>query len=182
MARLKEAQRDKSAGSTEHRKARRLGQFLESKIMNKITKIAAIALLTITAGTTLTACGSGKQDSSKQDTKLFAPKEPDYDKSLTLEKIKDSVIGDPKTNETTDLTGKVFKIKVDHIGKSEEGGIKGIVPVDTIKDENGDNIFSIIPNDQGNIKAKAGDTAYLKITHQTSLVGLVILNVDEVTK
>lgn len=68
---------------------------------------------------------------------------------MTLQKIKDSVIGDPKTNQTTDLTGKVFKIKVDHIGKSEESGIKGIVPVDTFKDEKGENIFSIIPENQG---------------------------------
>lgn len=146
--------------------------------MNKLTKIAAITLLTITAGTTLTACGS----SSNGTQKTQQTSEPKYDKSLTLQKIKDSVIGDPKTNETTDLTGKVFKIKVDHIGKSEESGIKGIVPVTDIKDENGENIFSIIPENQGNIKAKKGDTVYLKIKAQNSFAGLVIVYVTEVAK
>lgn len=140
--------------------------------MNKLIKITAIAVTIFAGGTSLTACGN-----SKQETKLFAPKEPDYDKNLTLEKIKDSVIGDPKTNETTDITGKTFKIKVDHIGKSE-GGIKGLVPTNTIKDEDGNNIFSIIPNDQNIKDIKAGDTCFLKITDQNTFAGLVILNVD----
>ncbi|WP_285012683.1 hypothetical protein [Lactococcus formosensis] len=140
--------------------------------MNKLIKTTVLAITLFAGGTSLTAC-----ENNKQETKLFAPKEPNYDKSLTLEKIKDSVIGDPKTNETTDITRKTFKIKVDHIGKSE-AGVKGLVPADTIKDEEGNNIFSIIPNDQ-NIKGiKAGDTCFLKITDQNTFAGLVILNVD----
>lgn len=148
--------------------------------MKNLTKVTAIALLAITAGTTLTACG-GKTDGKESSGGLFQKSEPKYDKSLTLEKIKESVLGDAN-NETTDLTGKVFKIKVDHIGKGDSG-IKGIVPVQTDATKvDGENIFSFIPSDQGNIKAKKGQYAYLKITHQASLVGLVILNVDEVVK
>ncbi|MCG1001490.1 hypothetical protein LHT10_10115 [Lactococcus lactis] len=147
--------------------------------MNKITKITAIAFLTLTAGTCLAACSSNGTKTS--DHKLFSKPEPKYDKSLTLDKIYTAVAGDAKTNETTDLKGKVFKGKVDHIGKSDVG-IKGIVLEGTPKDDQGDNKLSIVPNDQGNIKAKKGDTVYLKITNQTDVFGLVLVNVDEVAK
>lgn len=57
-----------------------------------------------------------------------------------------------------------------------EAGVKGLVPTNTINDEEGNNIFSIIPNNQ-NIKGiKVGDTCFLKITDQNTLAGLVILN------
>ena len=55
--------------------------------MNKLIKTTVLAITLFAGGTSLTAC-----ENSKQETKLFAPKEPNYDKSLTLEKIKDSVI------------------------------------------------------------------------------------------
>ena len=59
-----------------------------------------------------------------------------------------------------------------------EAGVKGLVPTNTINDEEGDNIFSIIPNNQ-NIKGiKVGDTCFLKITDQNTFAGLVILNVN----
>ncbi|MDG6143479.1 hypothetical protein [Lactococcus formosensis] len=59
-----------------------------------------------------------------------------------------------------------------------KAGVKGLVPTNTINDEEGDNIFSIIPNNQ-NIKGiKVGDTCFLKITDQNTFTGLVSLNVD----
>lgn len=143
--------------------------------MNKLKKVAVIVLVIVSSGVSLTACSNN--DTKQAAHKLFVPKEPSYDESLTLEKIQKSVVGDPQTNETTDLTDKIFKIKVDHIGKSD-AGIKGIVPLDTIKNEDGENIFSIIPNDQNIKDIKAGDTVYLKITEQNTFAGLVILNVD----
>lgn len=72
------------------------------------------------------------------------------------------------------ITGKSFKIRADHIEKSE-AGVKGLVPTNTINDEEGNNIFSIIPNNQN---IKAGDTCFLKITDQNTLTGLVILNIN----
>lgn len=150
--------------------------------MNKLTKITAIALLTITAGTSLAGCATGTHDSKGNGGAIFKKAEPKYDKSLTLEKIKESVLGDAN-NETTDLTGKVFKIKVDHIGSNDDGSLKGIVPVqDESMKVDGENIFSIVPSNQGNIKAKKGDTVYLKIKNQTAVFGLVVLNVEEITK
>lgn len=142
--------------------------------MNKLTKLAAIALLTVSAGATLTACGNGKQEAQK----LFAPKEPSYDKSLTLEKIVKAVNGD-ENNETNSLKGKIFKGKVEKIGKSDIG-IKGLILEGTPKDDKGERTLSVVPNEQGDIKAKAGDTVYLKITDQTSVFGLAVVNVDEV--
>lgn len=142
--------------------------------MNKLTKLAAIALLTVSAGATLTACGNGKQEAQK----LFAPKEPSYDKSLTLDKIAEAINGN-EDNETNDLKGKVFKGKVEKIGKSDIG-IKGLILEGTPKDDKGERTLSIIPNDQANIKAKKGDTVYLKITDQSSVFGLAVVNVDEV--
>ncbi|WP_416037299.1 hypothetical protein ACL43R_05355 [Lactococcus formosensis] len=59
-----------------------------------------------------------------------------------------------------------------------EAGVKDLVPTNTINDEEGNNISSIIPNNQ-NIKGiKAGDTCFLKITGQNTFAGLVSLNID----
>lgn len=144
--------------------------------MNKITKLTAIALLTITAGTTLTACG-GKDSAGNAQHKIF---EPAYDKDLTPAKVFEAVSGN-EDNETTDLKGKVIKAKVERIGKGDSG-IQGYVLEGSPKDENGENQMTFIPDSQGNLKYKKGDTAYLKITDQTNFLGLVVISCTEVTK
>ena len=146
--------------------------------MNKLTKITAIALLTLTAGTSLAGCSSNGTKNSGHS--LFSKPEPKYDKPLTPAKVYEAVNGN-KNNETTDLTGKVIKGKVDYIGKSDIG-LKSYVLKGSPLDDKGRSNVGFIPSDQGNLKAKKGDTVYLKITKQTDIFGFVLVNVDEVVK
>lgn len=143
--------------------------------MNKLTKIAAITLLTITAGTTLTACGSssnGKESSHK----LF---EPAYTKDLTVKKVYLATTGDPdKGNAQEDLKGQIIKAKVDHIGKGSSG-LLGYVLEDSPKDEDGSTKISFLPDSQ-KLKHKKGEYVYLKITDQTPVLGLAVISCKEV--
>lgn len=134
--------------------------------MKKLTKIAAITLLAISAGSSLAACSNLS--------------EPKYNKDLTPAKVFKAVSGD-KDNQTKDLTGEVIKGTVDHIGKGSSG-IKGYILKGTPKDKDGSAQMSFIPDNQGNLKYKKGDTAYLKIKTQSAIFGLVVITCKEVTK
>lgn len=145
--------------------------------MKKLTKIAAITLLTITAGISLAGC-SGK--TGKVDNEKHTIFEPAYDKGLTPAKVFEAVNGN-KDNETQDLTGKVIKAKVERIAKGDSG-IKGYVLEGSPLDSEGKGQMSFIPDNQGNLKYKKGDTAYLKIKTQSAVFGLVVITCSEVTK